>query len=207
MDNLIKRILREEEEQISYDDFRQSKNYEAIRNAYDKKQFFGVCFFKDNGEVRTLLGMSYIKDYIRSTKEKSQAELDVKKTHNLIKVVDLNVYKQYLKEGLNKSQAVAKSFRNVKLANVIYFVVNGVTYNFIKENELQEKVENSDLTIGVLNKLINSVESPTPEIEDAIEDLQQQMGNEQLNESKKIVLNEKEFHLFIKKVLKEYYKK
>jgi hypothetical protein len=160
--DIIMQVLNENEQLFEVDfNFKDGLTYSQmpaqILDAYRQNKAIGVAFVKADGSVRAMAFRRYLRAYSRSTKEKSEKELNVLQNNNLFQVYDTNLYIKNLKQfDGDEGMSAAKSYRRFHLNSVLVFVLKGVLYDFREKNKIKERygdqVYNS-LTKGMFNAI------------------------------------------------------
>jgi hypothetical protein len=156
---LIKSNLKESP--FTYDMYR---SLEKLRNSLDRNQIIGVAYVLKNGEVRHMAFKRYLKSYVPSERPKTDAQMNLQQNNNVVKVIDLTLYRKILKtlqvrvaERDNaKSNAAQKSWKTINLGTVLGFLAGGEFIDLREENDIMERfgedIYNS-LTKGMIKKI------------------------------------------------------
>jgi hypothetical protein len=185
-------------EEFGYDDFKERGDLQILRDAIDRNKMVSVAFVKKDGAVRHMLIRKNLSSYVPSEREKTDAQMNVEKNHDLKKVIDINSYKKELKRLRNenpemdsnemKSMASKGAWRSISLKNVLGFMVSGQFIDLREENEIMERygeeVHNS-LTKSMVNAMNQEVQQE-PDIQD-VEPNGDPMVNEQVNRIKSLM--------------------
>lgn len=164
-------------DELDYESFHSDENLSQLRDAIDKNKMVSVAFVKKDGSVKHMLIRKNLSSYIGSTREKTDAQMNVESNHNLKKVVDINAYKRELRnlraespetdDTLLKQSAAKKAWRSVNLENVLGFMVGGQFIDLRDENNIRdrfgEEVYNS-ITRSMVSAMAQQ-EAPAPEEE------------------------------------------
>jgi hypothetical protein len=185
-------------EEFGYDDFKERGDLQILRDAIDRNKMVSVAFVKKDGAVRHMLIRKNLSSYVPSEREKTDAQMNVEKNHDLKKVIDINSYKKELKRLRNenpemdsnemKSMASKGAWRSISLKNVLGFMVSGQFIDLREENEIMERygeeVHNS-LTKSMVNAMNQEVQQE-PDVQD-VEPNDDPMLNEQVNRIKSLM--------------------
>lgn len=156
---LIKNNLKESP--FSYDMYRSS---ERLRNALDKNQIISVAYVLKDGTVRHLTFKRYLKSYIPSERPKTDAQMNLQRNNNVVRVIDLIKYREKLitfrarvaERDDATSKAANESWRTINLENVLGFLVGGQFIDLRDENDIMERfgeeIYNS-LTKGMVKRI------------------------------------------------------
>jgi len=185
-------------EEFGYDDLEGREDLQILRDAIDRNKMVSVAFVKKDGAVRHMLIRKNLSSYVPSEREKTDAQMNVEKNHDLKKVIDINSYKKELKRLRNenpemdsnemKSMASKGAWRSISLKNVLGFMVSGQFIDLREENEIMERfgeeVYNS-LTKSMINAMNQEVQQE-PDVQD-VEPNDDPMLNEQVNRIKSLM--------------------
>lgn len=231
----MKRKLRHkyihEDDQLTYDALKNPNDNKDLKNsntktligiintAFKNNKYIGLTFIKSDGSVRNLVGVKKFKDYNFSDREKTEKQEKLNENNNLVKLIDINLYKKLRNNGFSFQEATARSYKTVKLQKVAFFKFGDKLYNLIEENfknftkeEIQTLIEYAKVSDDKELKKLGTDENlekeyneekktPTPEIDEKSFGTKLQESNK-----KKLILTEKQFHNFINKVIQEYKK-
>jgi hypothetical protein len=185
-------------EEFGYDDFKERDDLQILRDAIDRNKMVSVAFVKKDGAVRHMLIRKNLSSYVPSEREKTDAQMNVGKNHDIKRVIDINSYKKELKRLRNenpemdsnemKSIASKGAWRSISLKNVLGFMVSGQFIDLREENEIMERygeeVHNS-LTKSMVNAM-NQEAQQEPDVQD-IEPNNDPMLNEEVDRIKSLM--------------------
>jgi len=112
---------------------------ECVKTNYGRNVTTSVAFVKKDGTVRHMAFRRSLAAYVPSDKPKSDAQLSMRSTHNLMNVYDVNAYIKALNSTNDPSLAAKSSFRNFKLENVLAFMCGGKVYDMRDRNQIEDR--------------------------------------------------------------------
>jgi len=83
--------------ELDYDSFTNRDDLQALRDAIDSNVIVSVAFVKKDNTVRAMAIKKFLSAYVPSSKPKSELQANVEQNHDLKRVIDINAYKQSLK--------------------------------------------------------------------------------------------------------------
>lgn len=153
-------------DELDYGSFHSDENFSQLRDAIDKNKMISVAFVKKDGSVKHMLIRKNLSSYIGSTREKTDAQMNVESNHNIKKVVDVNAYKRELKnlrnmdpqtdEVILKQNAAKKAWRSVNLENVLGFMVGGQFIDLRDENNIRDRF-GEDVYNSITRSMVNAM--------------------------------------------------
>ena len=154
--NKLKKLISEQLDEMDYDSFRESPEFEELRKSINSNKVVSVAFVKSDGSVRHM-AIKKIGSYKYSAAPKTDAERDQFKNHDMIAAVDINLYIKALSDfNGDKQKAASKSFRKIKLQNVLGFFAGGKFYDVRDENKIKERY-GDEIYNSLTKSMINSM--------------------------------------------------
>lgn len=211
----LRKLIREQLEETTYQDWREGDDLSVLRNAYDKGKTIGVAFVKKDGSVRHMAMRKYLSSYKASDAPKSEKQLAIKETHNLLKVIDINVYNKSLREKLGgrrrdevpeeelsqiKSESAKEAWRAIKLENILGFFVGGQFKDLRNENDIMERF-GEEVHSSLTKSMINTIADDVQQVQNQDEEQGEDQLQPELNESKKVRLTESQLKNLIRKII------
>lgn len=141
LQTLTEGLLKENtiDEFLTRDEFMTGDQFKVLRDALDRGKVVSIAFVKKSGIPRIGVFRKKIAAYQYSDKPKTTAQTNIKDTHGLINVMDINVYKNTLALTGDPAVAAQKSWRYITLANVIGFLADGQFIDTREQNEIRDK--------------------------------------------------------------------
>jgi hypothetical protein len=174
--NKLKKLISEQLDEMDYDSFREAPEFEELRKSINSNKVVSVAFVKSDGSVRHM-AIKKIGSYKYSAAPKTDAERDQFKNHDMIAAVDINLYIKALSDfNGDKQKAASKSFRKIKLQNVLGFFAGGKFYDVRDENKIKERY-GDEIYNSLTKNMINSMNKEKTDAENIDVD-----DKEQLNE-------------------------
>lgn len=112
---------------------------ECVKNNFRKNITTSVAFVKKDGSVRHMAFRRNLASYVPSDKPKSDAQLSMLSTHNLMNAYDVNAYIKGLEIMGDSSAAAKNSYRNFRLENVLAFMCGGKVYDMRDRNQIKDR--------------------------------------------------------------------
>jgi hypothetical protein len=141
---LIEQSAEMDEAPMDFQFFRTHDSLEELREALKNNRMISVAFVKDDGTVRHMLVRRFMGGYVASEKPKTEKQINLDQNNDVKTVVDVSVYRKILKElrgqGMDdvaaRAEASKKSFRRIKLKQVLGFLVGGHFVDLRDENDI-----------------------------------------------------------------------
>lgn len=139
---------------------------ECVKDNFKRNITISVAFVKKDGTVRHMAFRRNLAAYVASDKPKTDAQLNMLSSNNLMNVYDTNSYIKTLKASGDAAFAAKGSFRNFKLDNVLAFMCGGKVYDMREQNQIKDRFGE-----GVYNELTKNMVSALASDEAAGQDL------------------------------------
>ena len=112
---------------------------DCVKENFRRNITLSVAFVKKDGTVRHMAFRRNLASYVRSDKPKSDVQLSMLETNNLMNVYDTNLYIKSLQETGDASEAARKSYRNFRLENVLAFLCKGKLFDMRDRNQILDR--------------------------------------------------------------------
>lgn len=139
---------------------------DCVKNNFQRNITVSVAFVKKDGTVRHMAFRRSLAAYVPSDKPKSDAQLNMLATHNLMNVYDTNAYIKALNDTGDPEAASKACRRNFKLDNVLAFMCKGKVYDMRERNQIKDRFGEE-----VYNQLTKNMVAALAKDEKASEDI------------------------------------